>query len=78
MKRTARSILAAVFAVGICGLSLMAPAAAADLKPRMTTVPGLSLPFARTERAQAVWASSACQRATAPFESPLWASCRPR
>ena len=63
MRRMARAMMAAAMAMGFACLSLATPAYAADLKPRITAVaPGLSLPFARSERAQAVWASSACFR----------------
>lgn len=62
MRRMAQAIMTAAMAVGLVALSLALPAAAADLKPRIAAAPGLSLPFARSERAQAVWASGACWR----------------
>ena len=55
--------LAAGAALGLLTLALAAPAVAADLKPRVAaSSPGFSLPFPRSERAQSVWASSACWR----------------
>lgn len=59
MGRMARAILAAWALTGLVVLAL--PAAAADTRPGAAG-PGLSLPFPRSERAQSVWASSACTR----------------
>ncbi|MBS0245509.1 MAG: hypothetical protein JSR61_02735 [Proteobacteria bacterium] len=62
MARMARG-WAAGLAMALGALMLAAPAKAADLKPWVAVAaPGLSLPFPRSERAQSVWAASACQR----------------
>lgn len=62
MRGKARAILAVWAASALMAVSL-ASAAAADMRPRIAaTSPGISLPFARSERAQSVWASSVCSR----------------
>lgn len=63
MGRMVRGFGAAGLALGFLMLALAAPAVAADLKPRVAAAaPSVSLPFPRSERAQSVWASSACWR----------------
>jgi hypothetical protein len=43
-------------------IHIAAPAEAADVRTAHATSPAPALPFSRGERAQAVWASSACFR----------------
>ncbi len=61
MTRSIAAFLTAVLM--LAGLLVpLQPAAAAELSVRPRTAQTLALPFPRSERAQSVWASGACQK----------------
>jgi len=65
MQRTiGRAILAGVLVwlAVTAAAGTVAPAGAADMRASRAAGPATMLPFARSERAQAVWTSSACLR----------------
>jgi len=64
MKRTiGQAILAGVLVwLAVAAALAITPAGAADVRASRTAGPATLLPFPRSERSQAVWASSGCLR----------------